>query len=218
MAKARDMKLLIAGAVATLALAAVLPAEAQPDRRRGGPRGPQEPEITLFELPDFQGRRLPLYADVTNLADIGFNDRARSARISGSWRLCEDKNFRSRCEPFASDVRDFAVFGMDAKISSIQQIGGRVGRPGLETPYAGGERTASRDGVEGRSVVFFRRPTLDGLDVAGGGPEAANGFCRQAGLREAVYFDEGERGGRALDRSGRVVTGTPVLRDVVCRR
>ena len=209
----------IAAALALLTTAgAVAPATAQDGERRR-PRS-EMPRITLYEQPDFQGRSIALYYDAENLAEQGFNDRARSARVEGSWRVCEDKNYRSRCEPFADDVRDFGRYDFAGKISSLQQVGGRPGRPGFEGPAFEPERrpVIGRDGVEGRSVVFFRRPTINGVDVAGFGQPSADAFCREVGLNGAVYFDERERVREALDPQRRPVQNVAALRDVLCRR
>lgn len=206
-------KLTVALLAFTVALAVALPAGAQSrERRRTG-----EARLTLYELPNFQGRSVELYADAPNLADVGFNDRARSARVEGSWRLCEDRNYRSRCEPFADDVRDFAPFSFNAMVSSVQQVGGRPGRPGFEGPSMT-RPVLGRDGVEGRSVVFFRRPSLNGTDVAANGQASADAYCRQVGLGAAVYFDASDRAREALGGDGRVYPNAPVLRDVLCRR
>ena len=212
------MARVMAALLATAIVVGASSADAQ-DRKR---HRTGEPSITLFELPNYEGRSMSLYADTPNLADQGFNDRARSARIEGSWRLCEDKNYRSRCEPFANDVRDFAAYDFNNRISSVQQVGGRPGRPGFEGPAYGGpgfERpVAGRDGVEGRGVVFFRRPSLNGVDVAAQGQASADAFCREVGLGGSVYFDERERARTVVDASGRTYANAPALRDVLCRR
>jgi hypothetical protein len=207
--------LLALSALSVLALAPAADAQGRGERRPA-----VDPRITLYDQPNFQGRSIVLYGDAENLADQRFNDRARSARIEGSWRLCADKDFRSRCEPFADDVADFAAYDFAATISSLQQVGGRPGRGGFEGPaYDGPGRPAgARGGVEGRSVIFFRRPTIDGMDVAALGDQPAEWFCRQVGLQSAVYHDGAERGRRALGADGRVHEAAPVLRDVLCRR
>lgn len=205
-------------AIALLAAVTAAAAAGAADAQDRGRRRGIDPRITLYDQPDFQGRSITLYGDASNLAGQGFNDRARSARIDGSWRLCEDKDYRSRCEPFGDDVRDFAPFRFNDTVSSVQQVGGRPGRGGYEGPAYGSDRPgAMRDGVEGRSVVFFRRPSRDGLDVAAT-DSAADAFCRSAGLSAAVYHDAAERGRVARDSEGRIVEDVPVLRDVLCRR
>lgn len=205
-------------AVTAMVLAtSALPAEAQERRRER--RGAGDPSITLYELPDYQGRSMTFYFDAPNLADQSFNDRARSARIEGSWRLCGDKNYRSRCEPFGGDVRDLGQYDFSNQISSLQMVGGRPGRPGFEGPPVMPARPAAgRDAVEGRSVVFFRRPSVNGVDVAAMGPGSADAFCRRVGLDSAVYAYERDRAREAVDADGAVHRGAPVLRDVLCRR
>jgi hypothetical protein len=201
---------------ATALAAAALPAGAQDDARRERPAG--DPSITLYELPDYAGRSITFYADVENLAAQSFNDRARSARIQGAWRLCGDSNYRNRCEPFASDVRDLGAYGFDSQISSLQQVGGRPGRPGFQGPAILAPRIAGRDGVEGRAVVFYRRPSLNGVDVIAQGQNSADAFCREVGLGVAIYFDDRQRVRQAIDSDGRSHSNVPALRDVLCRR
>ena len=211
------MRQYVAAAVAAAILTGLAAPSAAQDRDRGR-RHTGEPAVTLYELPNFEGRSMSFYADTPNLADQKFNDRARSARIEGSWRLCGDKNFRSRCEPFASDVRDLGAYDFANQISSLQQVGGRIGRPGFQGPEILPPPVAGPNGVEGRSVVFFQRPSLNGADVVAQGQESADGFCRQVGLASSVYFYERERGREAIDRAGQVERNVPVLRDVLCRR
>lgn len=208
------MKRLGVLAAAALALAGGLTAAQAQDRgRRGG-----QPVVTLYEQPGFQGRSISFYADAPNLADQNFNDRARSARILGSWRLCEDKNFRSRCEPFADDVADLGDYDFDAVISSLQLVGGRPDQMGGPEWRPGYQNTGPSPGVEGRSVVFFARPSINGFDLAAAGRASADGFCRAAGLGPAVHFDESERGRRAIGLNGEEQRNVRVLRDVLCRR
>ena len=193
-------------------------AAAAQERERGR-RG--QPQITLYELPNFEGRSVSFFADAPNLSDQRFNDLAQSARIRGSWRLCEDRDYRSRCEPFADDVPDLGRFNFGGRISSVQQVGVRadqVGGPDWRPEMGWGGQGVGRDGVQGRSVVFFRRPSLHGMDVAALGPRSADLFCREAGFGPAVYFDDRERSRRALAPDGQVVENVPALRDVLCRR
>ena len=74
------------------------------------------------------------------------------------------------------------------------------------------------NGVQGRSTVFFARPSMRGSDVAATRARAADEFCRRVGLGGAVFFDQSEQSGRAVDLDGRYVGNAPVLRDVLCRR
>ena len=82
---------------------------------------------------------------------------------------------------------------------------------------AGGYGAANRDGVEGRTAVFFPRPTAAGRVLAARGRPSADQFCRAAGYSASIYFSQGERNRAAVDTDGRVVDA-PVLRDVLCSR
>lgn len=55
--------------------------------------------ITLYEAPNFQGANLALSDANSSLSRQNFNDRAASLIISsGNWEVCEDVNFRGRCQ------------------------------------------------------------------------------------------------------------------------
>lgn len=121
--KAMNRLILVAAAMAV-----ALPAAAQ--WRPGRPDRPdrwERPSLTLFERPNFRGRSITFTGSVRNLADTGFNDRAGSARVSGVWRLCEDRDYRSRCEVVDRDVANLGAFGMDRKVSSAAWV--ENGRP-----------------------------------------------------------------------------------------
>jgi len=158
---------------------------------------------TLYELPGFQGRSVVVNGSTTNLDNIGFNDRTRSVRLSGTWRLCEDSDFRSRCETMSGAIPDLGRRGISG-LSSLQPIdnGGDDGYPD------GGA-------VQGRTVVFYPGPVSSNYGSAppygygggnaygyGTGKRAADSFCRRMGNRDAVYYDN---------------TGS-ILQDVLCRR
>ena len=52
-------------------------------------------EITLFERPDFQGRRLTIRGTMSNLDRTDFNDRAESIAVrDGVWEICTDAYFQ----------------------------------------------------------------------------------------------------------------------------
>ncbi|MYN05341.1 hypothetical protein GTP41_24900 [Pseudoduganella sp. DS3] len=59
-------------------------------------------ELHLFSREDFRGQRVVI-ADgaANNFVDFGFNDRASSLVVrSGTWELCEHKNFQGHCAVF----------------------------------------------------------------------------------------------------------------------
>lgn len=54
-------------------------------------------EITLFERPDFQGRRLTIRGTMSNLDRTDFNDRAESIAVrDGVWEVCSDAHFNGQ--------------------------------------------------------------------------------------------------------------------------
>src|SRR3712207_5206638 len=71
------------------------PAQGQP---YGQPYGQGAQTITFYVGPNYTGRQVTVFGEERNFSSIGFNDRARSARASGSWLICEDSEFRGRCE------------------------------------------------------------------------------------------------------------------------
>ena len=109
----------LAGAVGLLAAAlSATSAMAQP-----------RPSITLYEGPGYSGRSITLYADESNLNGSGFNDRAMSVRVRGGvWKLCEDRDYRSRCEIIDRDTPDLGVYQFNRKVSSIGLEGYDSGR------------------------------------------------------------------------------------------
>ena len=170
----------------------------------GGYGGYGNQTATLYELPGFQGRSVVVNGSTNNLDNIGFNDRTRSVRLSGTWRLCEDSDFRSRCETLSGSVPDLRQRGISG-LSSLQPVdnGG----------YPGGYPGAGA--VQGRSVVFYPGPVSSTYSSRppwgygggnaygyGTGKRAADDFCRSMGNREAVYYDN----------------AGSVLQDVLCRR
>ena len=59
-------------------------------------------EMTLFSREDFRGERVVLQDGAAgDFRDFGFNDRASSLVVrSGTWELCEHRNFQGRCAVF----------------------------------------------------------------------------------------------------------------------
>ncbi|WP_374576074.1 beta/gamma crystallin-related protein [Phenylobacterium sp.] len=198
----------IAGAAGCLAASA---SAQQYDRDRG-------PMATLYEGYNYQGRSVDIYGGESNLAGMRFNDKARSARFRGDWRVCEDAGFGGRCQQVRGDVPDLGRIGMAERISSLQPdtgYGGGSGggyNPG-RPPGGGGQARPT----EGFRSVFFPYPTYNGRDIATGN-NAADAFCRSQGLGQALYLDSSQRAAQAVDAQGRYVANTNVLRDVLCRR
>ena len=58
---------------------------------------------------------------IPNLRNSGLNDAISSMRLGrGSWEVCEDANYRGRCEVINGDVSNLARSGMNDRISSLR--------------------------------------------------------------------------------------------------
>lgn len=219
------MKTMLAtvAAIATLGVAAGA-ALAQPYGGGGG----RQPSAILYDQPNFQGRQTTIYGLATNLPR-DWNDKALSARFQGRWRICEDSDFRGRCQDVNGDVPDLNRLGMAERITSLQGYaggGGGGGGGGGYRPPGGGDSwrpggSWSGPGqyrpYEGTRSVFFPYPTMEGYDIAAGS-SSANAFCRSQGLGSSAYYDSSQRAQQAIDGEGRYTGPTSVLRDLVCRR
>ena len=205
---------LFATAAAILALAGPAAAQRGPGgASMGGASVGGGASITLFEAPNYQGPSRTFSADVQNMADQGFNDRAQSARVQGRWRVCEDSRLRGRCVELSGDVPDLAQIRLTVAISSIEDLNRRGGGPsggyggggygqggpggfgnGPGGGYGGGPRPNPGPALEGRTASFFPNPPA--------GPyRNADDFCRRMGFSGVIYADD--RG---------------QMRDVLCRR
>ena len=82
-------------------------------------------EITLFEHPDYGGRRITLRGTVSNFDPIGFNDRASSMVIrEGYWEVCSDAFFRGHCATFGPGEYRGLQTSLAGSISSAREVGG----------------------------------------------------------------------------------------------
>ena len=102
------------------ARAAPLPPVATPpvvqrERRPG-------PDIELFDVSNFGGRRFATERDVADLEVRGFNDMARSMIINdGEWELCSDGGFKGRCTVFGPG-RYANLRELNDQISSLRRM------------------------------------------------------------------------------------------------
>lgn len=74
----------------------------------------------LFEKTGFRGRSVTVNGSSSNLQDLGFNDRAKSIRIRGTWQLCPDTKFRGACVSVRGDQADLSRFGLYSSLSSLR--------------------------------------------------------------------------------------------------
>lgn len=194
--------------LAALAVAALVGSAAAQPYRGGG-------RAVLYEGPNFEGPSVTITQSTPDLGDWRFNDRARSARFEGRWRVCEHGDFKGRCQEIEGPVADLTTYGLFGQISSLAPAGRYDGYPGGGRP--GPRPGRGERGVEGERTVFFPRPSVDGYDLAAGG-RGADTFCRSQGLGGAAWFDSSQRAAQALGPDGEIVFRTPVLRDLLCRK
>ncbi len=107
--------------LAGLGASVALSAEAWRDHGdRREPEYVDQPSITLFERPGFQGKSHTFRGDQSDLGDTNFNDHASSAQVHGRWRVCGDSKMRGRCEDLFRDIPDLKAIGLDpAQCSNI---------------------------------------------------------------------------------------------------
>jgi hypothetical protein len=102
----------------------------------------QRDSLTLYELPDYRGASVTFYGDNANIGSTGFTNRAQSAQVIGTWRLCSGGGFRDRCETLSRNARDLSVYGLSGQIGSAQRLanGGYAAAPA----YPAGREPAPR--------------------------------------------------------------------------
>jgi hypothetical protein len=82
-------------------------------------------QIALFENDNYNGRTFRSSNSVSNLNDLGFNDRASSAIVRGGrWQICEDAYFAGRCETLGpGEYPSLRAMGLNDKVSSVRELG-----------------------------------------------------------------------------------------------
>jgi hypothetical protein len=108
--------------------------------------------ITLFDGVSYAGDSVTVYDEENNLTEVNFDNRARSARSATAWLLCEDADFRGRCERVNATVDDLASIRLSLQLSSLRS-GGR--------DVCGGPARAALGAV---------RAVITSPAVTGGGP------------------------------------------------
>ena len=108
-------------------------------------------EITLFERPDFQGRRLTIRGTMPNLDRTDFNDRADSIAVrDGVWEVCTDAYFKGQCVRLQPGEYRNLRGSLERSISSAREVGQAASAP--PAPVYGGP--AARGGGEPRAVLY----------------------------------------------------------------
>jgi hypothetical protein len=108
-------------------------------------------EITLFERPDFQGRRLTIRGTMPNLDRTDFNDRADSIAVrDGVWEVCTDAYFKGQCVRLQPGEYRNLRGSLERSISSAREVGQAAYAP--PAPVYGGP--PARGGGEPRAILY----------------------------------------------------------------
>ncbi|MEP6996575.1 MAG: beta/gamma crystallin family protein [Betaproteobacteria bacterium] len=118
-------------------------------------------EITLYENPGFQGRRMTLRGNTPDLDRTNFNDRAQSIVVrDGVWEVCTDALFSGRCVRLQPGEYPTLEGGLNDRISSAREIAQYAPPPPVAAPgYGGGPARAvlfEGEGFRGRSFELQR--------------------------------------------------------------
>jgi hypothetical protein len=91
--------------------------------RSGGDQGgdSSRDEAILYEQPGFRGRSVTVSGESSNLRNEGFNDRAMSIRLRGTWQLCSDANYRGSCVSVRGDQSDLTPYRLSRNLSSLRK-------------------------------------------------------------------------------------------------
>jgi hypothetical protein len=121
-------------------------------------------QITFYDAPRFAGRSFTASRTISNLADVGFNDRAVSAVIrSGTWQLCTDAYFRGHCESLVpGEYADLSIVGIAGTVSSAREL---TGTPGADRGPGG--RVVLYDGSGFRGRTFDVNDPVSNFDRTG---------------------------------------------------
>ncbi len=89
------------------------------------PPAPTVPGVMLFSEPDFAGESFFLGADTPDFTMVfradgnDLNDWAASARVVGSWQICEHVYYQGTCQTIEGDLPDLG--GLSQSVSSLRR-------------------------------------------------------------------------------------------------
>ncbi|MEO8144186.1 MAG: beta/gamma crystallin-related protein [Betaproteobacteria bacterium] len=115
-------------------------------------------DVTFYESENFSGRQFSVGQDLNNFRDSGFNDRAKSAIVSGgTWEICVDRDYRGGCTTLAPG-RYPNLAGWSALISSARMMaaGPVAAGPVAAQPSSGGITFFGRENFGGRQFAADR--------------------------------------------------------------
>lgn len=186
---------LLAGAACLAAL--ILPACAT-DPYGPGYGEPDREAVVLYDGANYSGTAISVNGEVPDLVDYRFNDAASSIVINyGSWEVCEDTNFRGRCQILTASDPNLQALRMNDNITSLRPAGNYGYPPGPGVPTYGSLVFFSSTGLRGDALTIDR----DEPDLARAG---FNDRARSVDIRSGVWevCTDGDYRGRCatLDR------------------
>ena len=94
------------------------------DAQRGNQRGMGGVGITIFAEANFGGLNANFRNDVSDLRKYGMNDRVYSLLIGRGevWEVCQDINYKGRCQVFSGDESNLGRVGWGGLISSFRRL------------------------------------------------------------------------------------------------
>ena len=96
--------------------------------------------ITVFEDVNFKGGNATFVRDVPSLASRDLDDRISSLRVGPGefWEVCDDENYRGRCQVVSNTEDDLRRSGWNDRISSMRRVSGSSGSGGSGGGTGGG--------------------------------------------------------------------------------
>ena len=180
-------------------------------------------EITLFERPDFQGRRLTIRGTTPNLDRTDFNDRADSIAVrDGVWEVCTDAYFKGQCVRLQPGEYRNLRGSLERSISSAREVGQAASAPPAPAYGGGGGGGGqpravlySGQGLSGRSFEIDRDVVRDlqrvGFNDRASSLKILNGywiFCSDANFEgDCRTFGPGDYPNLPSDLNHRISSG-----------
>jgi hypothetical protein len=159
--------------------------------------------ITLWSEPGYRGEARTIYGSEAELGRLDFNDRTRSVQANGPMLLCEDNEFRGRCERVNGSVPDLSYLGLAGRLSSVTV---EDGRPGYGGGYGDDRPGGGYGGYPGGGYTSGGYPPRG---YAGGGYDddrygGGFGAARRDGIdgRTVTFFVRPNIDGRPLAARG----------------
>lgn len=157
----------------------------------GNSGGGTQSALTMYPEANYGGTAIVVTGALTALGrETSMNDKASSLKVTGSWEVCENGNFKGRCVTVTQDVPDLKTLRMNNNISSV--------RP--STGFGGGNGGGGNDGEQGSNVTRYDNPMWQGVpifycgkSIANCGKPNAKAYCALLGHSDAMTYSAGQR-------------------------